>query len=248
MPRRVGVVIGGHTFSAKKHAKARYAQIRDGAPSSGELTHEQETFLLDCVAAHVKIRGWLNEHDGGYIERVYVGGGDKAYYGSRAVCVDMRSSLDPTATITETVGPDNCLDGLFGCNNCPDIQARYWKKKREELARDAVKGDMADFRESKRRDADGLFECAMCKQPVAKERVVVDHVDSLFETILAEFLADHTGCTLTHDDPLVAAWRQHHATKWCPQVLCLGCHYDKTAGETSERARKKRAADSLVQD
>ena len=62
--RRAGVVIGGHTFSAKKHAKARYAQIRDGAPSSGELTHEQETFLLDCVTAHVKIKGWLNEHDG----------------------------------------------------------------------------------------------------------------------------------------------------------------------------------------
>jgi len=240
--RRAGVVIGGHTFSAKKHAKARYSQIRDGAPSSGELTHEQETFLLDCVTAHVKIKGWLNEHDGGYIERVYVGEGDKADYGSRAVRVDMRSLLDPTATITETVGPGNCLDGLFGCNNCPDtaaIQARYWKKKREELARDAVKGDMADFRESKRRNVDGLFECAMCEQPMAKERVVVDHLAPLFEAILAEFVAEHSECTLTRDDPLVAAWRQHHAARWRPQVLCLDCHYDKTAGETSERARKK---------
>jgi len=237
------VTIGGHTFSAKKHAKAWYARIRDGAPPSGDLAHDQEAFILDCVAAHVKIKKWLAEHDGGYIKRVYVGDGAKAEYGSRSVRVDMCSSLDPTSTITETVGPDNCLVGLFGLNGCPDaavIKAQYRKRKRQERARDAVKGDMADFREGKRRQVDGLFECATCDHVVVKERVVVDHVEPLFEEILAEFISVHSTCTLASDDPLTPEWRKHHAAKWQAQVLCLDCHYLKTAGETSERARKKR--------
>lgn len=249
MPPRACVTIGGHLFSAKKHAKEWYAQIRDGAPLSGDLTHDQEAFLLDCVVSHIKIKEWLGEHNG-YIERVYVGAGAKAEYSSRSVCVNMRSSLDPVVAITETVGPDNCLAGLFGVKGCPDaaaIKARYWKQKREERARDAVKDDMADFRENKRRDVDGLFECAACERCVAKEYVVVDHVDPLFETILAEFLADHPECTLAHDDPLAIEWRVFHASKWRVQLLCKGCHYDKTAGETSNRVRKKREERAVME-
>jgi len=234
------VTIGGHTFSAKKHAEKHYAKIRDGAPPSGDLTRDEHPFMLDCVSAHNKIQGWLAKHNG-FIERVYVGGGAKAAYNSRSVCVDMRSSTDPGLTSTETVGPKPCLAGLFGVKGCPDaaaIKARYWKQKREERARDAVKDDMAAFRDERRRDADGLFECAMCARPVA--HIVVDHTDPLFETILSGFCAEHPECTLAHNDPLLSEWQAYHLAKCSAQLLCLDCHYAKTAGETSERARKKR--------
>jgi len=77
--------------------------------------------------------------------------------------------------------------------------------------------------------------CAACERCVAKEYVVVDHVDPLFETILAEFLADHPECTLAHDDPLAIEWRVFHASKWRVQLLCKGCHYDKTAGDLAQK-------------
>ena len=242
MPLQSGVTIGGHFFSSKEAAKKHYGQIRDGAPPSGDLSREQELFMMDCVYAHAKIQAWIDKHDG-FIERVYVGEGAKAEYASRSVRVDMRSSLDSNVKATETVGPKPCLAGLFGVNGCSNaaaIRERYYKQKREERARDSVNDDVDAFRDERRRESDGRFECAMCERSFAKGRIVVDHVSPLFETILGEFLACHPECTLSLDDPLTPEWRAHHGGKWSAQLLCHDCHYAKTAGETSERARKKR--------
>jgi hypothetical protein len=240
------VTIAGYTFSSKGLAKKKYGQIRDGTEKTHDVAPEHIAFMVECVAAHPgdKIRGWLAEHDG-YIERVYVGDGpkDKSQFGDKSIRVFMRSLLDPSVTSDESVGPGPCLDGLIGAKGCADaaaVRERYHKQKREERARDAVNDDVAAFREGQRREVDGLFECAECERAVAKKCVVVDHIDPLFEAILAEFLADHPECTLTPDDPLTTEWRAHHAAKWRAQLLCKGCHYVKTAGETSHRARKKR--------
>ena len=121
-PRRIlheakTVAIGGQLFATKAQARERFKQIRDGAPASGLLTPEHEAFMIDCVSAHVKIKKWIEENDG-HIERVYVGAGAKAEYGSRSVRVSMRSSRNPNLGETETVGPDPCLDGLFGVKVC----------------------------------------------------------------------------------------------------------------------------------
>ena len=245
-PRRIlheakTVAIGGQLFATKAQARERFKQIRDGAPASGVLTPEHEAFVIDCVSAHVKIKKWIEENDG-HIERVYVGAGAKAEYGSRSVRVSMRSSRNPNLGETETVGPDPCLDGLFGvkvCANSSAVQERYWKIKREERARDAVKADVTTFRQGRRRISDGLFECAACTRAFPSSGVIVDHVDPLFETILGEFCSEHPTCTLAVDDPLTPRWRHTNVARWVARLLCVGCHYDKTAGETSERARKK---------
>jgi hypothetical protein len=233
---RAAAVIGGHVFLSKKEAKRHYGMIRD---SGGPQNTRQEAFLMDCVMAHEKVRMWVSANDG-LIDRVYVGRGAK-HYQSHSICVDLKSR-DCSVKHTETVGPDNCLAGLFGVKSHQSSTAvaeRYWKRKRADVAREAVRSQSLEYRE-KHRGLDGRITCRLCCQRFAC--VVVDHAAPLFAEILESFIKDHPNSLLSLDDPAVAAWKEYHKHQFCPQVLCFACHSAKTAAETSARAKRARAS------
>lgn len=236
------VEIAGRLFKSKTDAKATYGSIRDNSLEGVALKGWEEKFIVECASAHVKIQGHLRENEGSYIRRVYISSSGAKNFKDRAVNVEIAFENGAGAVFSDTIGP-KCVDFLFGKKNCKDAEevvALYWKKKREEHARHAVDSDVSAFKESKRRIDDGKYECAACNRWVSKPNADVDHASPLFKTMLDEFCAANPACTLTPIDPLTPEWRAFHNARWNAQILCKPCHHDKSGGETSERARKKR--------
>jgi hypothetical protein len=240
------VTIAGRLFKSKKAAKAEYARIRD----HGIQNENDREFLKAAAGAHIKIIKWLRAHDG-EIHDIYIGPGAGGW-SSKAVHVVMHGEDD--AKYDDSIGPENCIDGLFGekGKTREELDENYYRRKRNQLAREALEDQRFAYLNAQPRDVDGRYTCAGCGIMVDKAGLDVDH-KVLLEDILRAFDESdptHPGATFKDADPLLLKWLHFHRDKCVYQILCRDkCHRGtiadggKTAAETSARAKQKRKRD-----
>lgn len=236
-------IISGREFKSQKDGKREFGRIRD----HGIQNENDREFLKAAAGAHSKVIKWLRDHDG-KIHDIYIGKGAGGW-SSKAVRVELHGK--DGATNNDSIGPDDCMKGLFGekGKTREESTANYYRLKRKKLAREAVEDQKAVYLASQPRDVHNRYTCAGCGVMVHRSSLDVDH-KVLLEDILRDFdnlNPLHPSATFRDDDPLLLKWLHFHSERCVWQILCRDkCHGGtiadggKTALETSARAAKRK--------